>query len=593
MSPIDRLVPFASDEDGGVAIVVSLLLTVLLGFVALGVDVASIYRERAQLQSVSDLAAMGAMAVPEDAVDRATYVISRNAKTAEALKTFQSGRFLRNPAVAPKDRFTVLPEGSRGINAVRVVLQDEAPLHFARIFSDANHVSMNRTALATRTGAASFSLDSHLASLDRAALNQALGQRFGVGASLSVADMNALAGATVDLGTLLAALDTQVGGTARNPAEVLNATTSVADLITSLQSVLPSSVAYRLETLAIASGFDTVAVSALVGGIDTELGLSATEFLSQIEVSALDVVKALIATTASDQGIAVASNVAVPGVISASTTLTAGEPPAHSGWIALGEEGVQLHRAAVRLRSDVSVETGTLGNLGVGVQVAKINLPIYLELAGSTATLDKIGCNVTDPLDVAARFLTAHTPLHPANGTSVAALYLGSLPNTISSTSSINPDALGFADLLDLNIVIDLPLLPDLAISGITIQARSHLSVGASQQDTITFTHDDIANDTTTRFFGSGDLLATAIGDLLSPQKLELRVKPGQAGLVSGLAAPVMTGVLNLLPGRLLSGLAGPIDGILDSTLASVGLELGTGELTLTGHHCEPIRLVR
>ena len=593
MLPTDPLAPFVNDEEGSVAITVSLLLIVLLGFVALGVDVASLYRERAQLQSVSDLTAMSAMAAPQDAVNRANYVLARNAKSLESLETMQTGRFLRNPAVAPKDRFTVLPEGSKGINAVRVVLQDDAPIHFARIFTDDNHVALDRTALATRTGAASFSLNSHLVSLDMAALNQALALRFGAGASFSVADMNVLSEATVDLGALLAALDAQIGGADRNPAEVLNSTASVDDLISTLQSILPLSTAYRLETLATVSGSDTVAVSALVGGIDTDLGLTATEFVSQIELSALDVIKALIASDAAEEWIALEGDVAVPGVIHASTTLTAGEPPAQSGWIALGEEGVQLHRAALRLRTDVAVETDILGNLGVGVQVARVDLPIYIELAGSTAMLDQIGCNIADSQDVAARFLTAHTPLHPANGTSVAALYLGELAVDASATDPIDPSDLGFADLLDLDIVIDLPLLPDVTISGLTIPARSNVGVGASQQDTITFNHDDVTNDRTTKSFESGDLLATAITDLLSPQKLELRVKPGQQGLVSGLVAPVVAGLLDLLPARLLSGLSGPVDDVLDSTLAGLGLELGSGELTLTGHHCEPIRLVR
>ena len=104
MLPTDPLAPFVNDEEGSVAITVSLLLIVLLGFVALGVDVASLYRERAQLQSVSDLTAMSAMAAPQDAVNRANYVLARNAKSLESLETMQTGRFLRNPAVAPKDR---------------------------------------------------------------------------------------------------------------------------------------------------------------------------------------------------------------------------------------------------------------------------------------------------------------------------------------------------------------------------------------------------------------------------------------------------------------------------------------------------------
>ena len=59
---IDRIKQFAAAEDGAVAVIVSLLMTVLMGFVALGVDVAWLYGERAKLQSFADLSAISAMA---------------------------------------------------------------------------------------------------------------------------------------------------------------------------------------------------------------------------------------------------------------------------------------------------------------------------------------------------------------------------------------------------------------------------------------------------------------------------------------------------------------------------------------------------
>ncbi|WP_281968565.1 pilus assembly protein TadG-related protein [Roseovarius nanhaiticus] len=585
--PTDLLARFAKDDDGAVAVIVSLLLTVLLGFVAFGVDIAWLYRERAQLQSVSDLTVMSVVAKPENAASRATQALSGNARSSETLDVLQTGRFLRNPAIAPQDRFAALPEGSAGINAARVVLRHDAPLHFARIFTDQNHVTLDRTAIASRTGAASFSLTSHLVHLDGAALNDVLAQQFGVSATLSLGDMTALAGANVDLETLLGALGVPAGA---NPADILNAVTSGRDLIAALQSTLPQGLASRLGGLASSVGDASFAASSLVGGIDTDLGLTATDFLSQIEISALDVVKSLVATETAGDALNLDTSVTLPGVLSVETALTAGEPPARSGWIALGEEGVQLHRAAVRLRSDISVQPSLLGNLGVGVQVASVHLPIHTELAGSAATLEQISCNRAQPQDVAARFRTGPTPLHPSNGTSVAALYLGTLPET---SGPANPAQLGFADLLDVNIVIAIPLLPDLKIPGIAIQARSHVKVGQSRTETISFTHEDVANGATSRTFGSGNLLSSAVGDLLSPGKLELRVKPGQEGLIAGLATPLIDTLLTLLPGRLLSGVASPVDGVLDAILAATGLELGAGELTLTGHHCEPIRLVR
>ncbi len=593
MLPTDPLARFAKAQDGTVAVIVALMLTVLLGFVAIGVDMAALYRERAQLQAVGDLTALSAMALPDDATTRAAYVIGRNAKPGQKLDGLETGRYLRNPDIAATNRFMVPPVGTPGINAVRVKLKDDAPLYFAKVISKATFVTLDRTAVATRTGAASFSLDSHLADLNGTNLNQALKLRFGASASLSAVQIDALADATIDLGALLDALAMQTGNTSRNPADILNATTTDAVIIRALQSLLPPFVGNSLTGLTTGGVNTSFEVASLVGGIDTDLGLTASEFASQIRLSGLDVVKALIAADRSGTSFALSAALAVPGVLSVNTTISGGEPPAQSGWIALGEEGVQLHRAAVRIKSDVSVEPTLLGSLGVGVTAAKLNIPLHAELAGATATLDKLNCSLPTAQSVAAVFSTASTPLNPANGTSVGALYLGTLPQGASGKTPINPDDLAFADLVEINIVVKVPLLPDLKIAGITIQGRSHVTVGESRIRTLSFTKADIASGQNTKTFGSGNLLSTAVGDLLSSQNLQLRVKPGQAGLVSGLAAPIVAGVLQLLPGQLLAALVTPVDNILDSTLDALGLALGEGELTLIGHHCEPIRLVQ
>lgn len=588
--PIEPLQNAIEDEDGAVAVVVSLMLTVLLGFTALGVDVASLYRERAKLQTTGDLTALSAMAVPQAATPRATFVLGRNGQDAQALQTLETGRFLRNPAIAPDARFTPLPADDAGVNAVRVAVRDDAPLHFARIFSERTHVTLNRTALATRTGAASFSLSSHILNLGGVELNELLGAQFGTSAQINAGDADLLAETDVNLGTLIDALRRQTGNAARNPAQILDADVSGGDLVAALQSQLPAGLAAQLNGLQGATRTTTLPVSALVGGISSDLGLTATGFLEQSTLSALDVVRALALQGNPEAAATLDTSVSVPGVTSVQTTLAVGEPPENSGLLRIGEEGTQLHRAAARLKSEITIAPNLLGNLGAGVQIASVNLPLYAELAGATATLEELSCRLDQPQDVAARFSTSASPLHPANGTALAALYLGTLPE---GSGAIDPATLGFADLLSVNIVIPLPLLPDIRLAGLTIQARSHVSVGTSQTEEITFTKADIAAGRTVRTFGSGDLLSSAVSGLLGSENTELRVKPGQQGLVSGLAAPVINNLLSILPARLLAGLATPVDSVLDGALSTVGLELGAGELTLTEHHCEAIQLVR
>lgn len=588
--PTDRTRPrWLREEDGNVAVVAALSMSMLMGFAALGVDAAALYRARAQLQSVADLTAMSALADPSRAGDGAEAALAGNRKSAGSLTVLETGRYLRNPALPPADRFRPLPPGSEGINAVRVALAEAAPLHFARAFTTAQTVTLSGTATAARTGAASFSLTSHLARLDGATLDQALSQGLGGSITLQAGDAALFGAARVNLGALLAALARDTGFDSRNPAAILDAETTAPAVLRALASLVPADVAARLAVLAAASAGTALPVASLASGADTALGLSVTEAAAQVDLSVLEVLGALAAARLSGHRVDAATALAVPGVLDASAELSLGEPPAQSGWIALGERGVTLHRAAARLNSDLRFDPALLGSLGTGVTVTRVHLPVTVELAGARATLDEIRCGETDPADPVVRFLTAPTPLHPANGTSVAALYLGT-PAT--AAGPIDPATLGFADIMEVSLAIDLPLLPDIRIDGVTIQARSHVTVGQSQTASVGFTAAEIAAGDTTRRFGSGALLRTGVASLLDPARTEFRVKPGQSGLSQQVSA-VLSAVLALLPGRLAGTLASPLDGGLQATLDSAGLRLGEGELTLTGRHCELIRLVR
>ena len=587
MSLTDRTIAacnsFRREEEGAVAVIVAMMLTVLLGFVALGVDVASLYRDRARLQGATDLTAMAVAADPAQADVRAAAALAGNARRAERVTAIVQGRFLRNPALPRNERFVALVPGDPAINAAQVGLADDAPLHFGRIFSDADTVALSGHALAVRTQGASFTLDSALVDIDGTALNAMLATEFGTSAQVDIADISLLADQRISLGTLLDALG---GSETANPAEVLDRQIDMAELIDALNGQLPLNLHGALSGLRAATQGEVIDIAAVVGGIDTALGLTVTDFLAESELSALDILRAL------PRGAVDAvldSRVVVPGVMSVETRLMMGEAPADSGWVALGEEGVTLERAAARLSLEAGLAPSLLGTLGAGVEVVSVDLPLQVELAGARATLEEIACAGQAPNDLAASFLTSATPLHPGNGTAIAALYLGAT----GGGALIDPQSLGFADILTLRIVIPLPLLPDLVISDLRIQARSHVAVGASRTERITFSRGDVREKNTARRFGSEELIGTAVASLLSPENTEFRVAPGQEGLVSGVAAPVIGAVLAAWPSALVAGLADPVDQVLDSLLDGLGVTLGTGKLNLTRHHCERIRLMQ
>lgn len=583
---------FRRDDSGAVAVIVALLLTVLMGFVALGVDVASLYRERALLQRDADLAALSSVARPDASIARAAHTVARNGRAESALSDVQTGRYLRNPALPRADRFVPLAVGSLGINAVAVRVQDDAPLHFARIFADQNDVTLTRVALAIRTGAVRFSLDSHIARLDAAALGQALSGAVGAQVELSAADLAVFAQNPVNLGALL---DEVARGTAldlRNPAKILDRQVRVSDLVAALQANLPAPAAGRLANLRALSGGTALPVRRVIAGLDSALGLTATDFLAQVDVTTLDVVQAIAQLGATEQGLHLSAQSTLPSVLNLRATLTAAEPEAQSGWITMGEEGVQLHRAALRLASQIDLAPTLLTDVLPGVSVGRIRLPIYAELAGAAATLDHMTCGASGS-EAAAVFSTSPVPLHPGNGTSVAALYLGQVPPAMLARGPVDPAAVDYADLLGVTLRINLPLLPPLTIADLTIQARSVIGLGQSQKETITFTADDLRIGRQHRYFGSGDLLTSGVAGLLSADRLQLRIKPEDQGLVGNLAQGLVQTLLTVLPGQLAASLTAPLDAVLDNLLSQLGLSLGEGQLTLRGYHCEMVQLVQ
>lgn len=594
--PIDRLSlrAFARDEGGAAAVVVALLLTVLLAFVAFGTDLAMLYRERARLQARSDLAALGTVADLNRADARLAQMLAGNDLGPDAVQSVQYGRYLRNPAIAQGDRFQPLDPGTRGINAVALRLSADAPLTFARILSDDETVPIYGAATASRTGMASFSLSSRLLGLDAGALSDLLAQSFGLQVALTVRDVEVLAEADIDTAALLQVLAARVGFDPLNPADVLTLRPRVSDLVRAMQAVLPADAAARLAPFQSLPATVDLEIAGLIAADDRALGLTLTDALAEIEINALDLLLAAAEAVDGTSAMALQVDAGVPGIVETSATLRVQDQPAASGWVAIGEEGTTLHSAAARLSLDVELAPDTIGQLGAGITATRLALPIHAELAGATATLTELSCATGDPSDAVARFSTAFRPLSPQDGISVAALYLGTLEeDALSSDAPIDPAALGYADFLDVSITIALPLLPDITIDALTLQIRSHVTVGQSQVSEIVFTGADLQAGDLTRRFGSGDLLATGLEDLLSPERTDIRVKPGQGGLAGAVVGGVVNGLLAVLPDRVLSALAAPIDAVVDTALATTGLELGQGELTLTGHHCETVRLVR
>lgn len=582
---------FRAETDGAVAVIVALTLVMLMGFVALGIDTASLYRERHKLQTVTDLAALSAVPDPTAARDRAAVAKTTNGLPDAAVEEVILGRYLRNPALPAGARFSPLPEGAPGINAVSVRLRNDAPLSFGRILTDEDHVTLRSTAMAARTGAISFSLDSGLAQFDGAVLASLLTSTYSSSVQLSAADVTVLAETQISVGDILAVLASELGFSNANPAEILNQSATPAQVLAAMRQLAPD-LERTLDALTGAES-ETLIIAEIVGGLDTELGLTVLELVDSLDVSALDLLMAVAGATRSGDPMTLDTQAAVPGLLTQSVTVTAAEPPAHSGWITMGEPGVTLSRAAMRLDLDTEFDPSLLAPLLTNVAATRLRVPVFLELAGATATLDRMSCN-EDPSSRAAEFVTAPTPLDPSNGTAIAALYIGDLSGSdFARTGRIAPSDLGYADVLEMHITIPVPLLPDIIVGPLTLQMRSSVTVGQSDTDRISFTRADIEAGRTQQSFGSETLLTSSVSDLLSADTTDIRFKPGQDGLVSQLSAGLLNSLESMLPGVIADTLTAPLDGVLDATLASLGIQVGAGVLTVEALHCERALLVR
>jgi uncharacterized membrane protein len=81
--------------------------------------------------------------------------------------------------------------------------------------------------------------------------------------------------------------------------------------------------------------------------------------------------------------VAASLNLGLPGITSVSPIATVGERPVGSGWLTVGSEGASVHTAQTRVLLSVQ--------LGGGASPV-VNLPLYVEVASGTATLNSVNC---------------------------------------------------------------------------------------------------------------------------------------------------------------------------------------------------------
>ena len=149
-------------NNGFVLITASIAITVLLGFAALGVDVARMYVIKSELQAFTDSAALSAAMQIDDSAagfDRARRAAESLATGPHAMKwdmgtkpigaiTASFARGGESPEVAT---WSTQPKEPTGYRFVRVVATAPAPLVFLRIFQSREASTVAASAMAVKT----------------------------------------------------------------------------------------------------------------------------------------------------------------------------------------------------------------------------------------------------------------------------------------------------------------------------------------------------------------------------------------------------------------------------------------------------------
>jgi uncharacterized membrane protein len=545
---------FCGDERGNFAIMSVGLMTLVIACAALGVDLGSIFADRRRTQSTTDLAAIVAASNLTNATNAATATVVKNNYLASSLTSVELGTYTANAAISPQARFVTPAVGTA--NAARVTLTTQTPLYFAKFLTGSNQFTIKTSATASSTALASFAIGSRLLSLNNGLLNSILGRTLGTTLSLSVMDYQALANARIDAFSFLSAVATRANLTAATYSSVLSANLKVSDIIAAMLTAQQAANGASSATTALSS------ISQAMNGVTTQMqlgslldvgpygGLStSTPPQAGVSLGLLSLLSATAQVANGSHQIATGINLSLPGIANVSLVATVGERPQGSGWVAVGTQGASVHTAQTRILLQIQL-------LGSG-PVAAVNLPVYVEIASGTATLNAVNCGYPN--------------------ISTSSVTLGVTPGIVDAW-------IGNVTMADMTNFTNKPNPPAAAIVNlglITVNALAHAGMGNTTPTAVTFNYSDITAQnpktvTTTNFTSS--LTSSLLGSLA------VNVNVGPLGIpVPGLG-PTVTGIIG--------GATNSIDQLLASVLQTLGVGIGQADVWVNGVRCDGAVLV-
>lgn len=408
-----------SGERGIAALLLAASLGVLLGMVAMVVDLGYAYFERQRLQDTLDLAAISAareltgQGATAAAYQKASETLTQNGTGGRVLSlgygcarptvvgsvnicfgTYNADKDHNGDRPALVDRFTNEATNCNGCNAVRVYGSAPSPSFFATLF-DITSLDVAGQATAVKAGSplAQLTLKTTLATVDSSKsplLNALFGSLLGGSVNLSAVGWNGLVGTDVSLLDYLDVLAVDLNLGVGNYDDVLNAPIQVGELLGAMADVLGQGTPTSIQADAIAG---LLALQAVVPAgwtlplgsiLNVATGTSAAGLDTSLNVFSL--IQAAIEAANGRHGVEAGIPISVPGVGTVTLKLSVIEPPQLSaiGNPALAKaDPLGANRIFVRsaqVRAVVSVNLPGLSSV-----VGLVNA--VLSLAGPVTTL--------------------------------------------------------------------------------------------------------------------------------------------------------------------------------------------------------------
>ncbi|EHH02702.1 hypothetical protein MEA186_34409, partial [Mesorhizobium amorphae CCNWGS0123] len=406
-----------ADRRANFAIMTAVSAPVALVLAAFAIDEGALFNERRAAQSIVDLAAITAAANINNAELAVLTTLKDNGfnsvavqkqgtivdpTVSKAVIQVVPGRYSGVSSIAAGSRFEA---GKLPYNAVQVSLKKRGTLYFSASMMEAPVIGT--TATASAQAEAAFSIGSRLASVNGGILNALLGGLLGSNISLSVMDYNALISADIDVLSFTDQLATELKLTGVSYSDVLASKATVGQIATAMANVPGLDRTARIALQTMASGATNkvkIPLSQFINlGSVGNLGVGQKPAGLSVAASAMSMVTAAAALANGTNQVQVNLGATLPGLTSTTLSIAIGEPPQSSPWLTVGGTGTVVRTAQTRIKLLASVGIGNgngnggIMNLGGGIKLLAVNLPLHIEVAYAEAKLTDISCPTGRP----------------------------------------------------------------------------------------------------------------------------------------------------------------------------------------------------